>query len=157
MKGTTKPNRFKLAAAGLLATLLIAAAIAPAIADEDREELTVVNTQEPDSDGEPVLISAEDALLRDAQEYASDMGVSTDEALRRLQLQDSIGELNAEISTNEVATFAGLWIEHTPKYRVVVQFTQDSEETIKPYLEQHTELADIVEVRTANVSLADLR
>jgi hypothetical protein len=38
-----------------------------------------------------------------------------------------------------------------------VQFTHDSEETIKPYLKQHTELADIVEVRTANVSLADLR
>jgi hypothetical protein len=85
------------------------------------------------------------------------MGVSTDEALRRLQLQDSIGELGAELDTNEVATFAGLWIEHTPKYRVVVQFTRDSEETIKPYLERHTELADIVEVRTANVSLADLQ
>jgi hypothetical protein len=115
-----------------------------------------VNAQEPDSGEKPVL-GAKDALLCDAREYALDMGVSTDEALRRLQLQDSIGELNAELSTNEVATFAGLWIEHTPKYRVVVQFTHDSEETLKPYLKQHTELADIVEVRTANVSLADLQ
>jgi hypothetical protein len=156
MKGTTKPNGFGMASVGLLATLLIAAVIVPDMAGEDGEELTVVSAQEPDSGGKPVL-GATDALLRDAQEYASDAGVSTDEALNRLQLQDSIGELNAELSTNEVATFAGLWIEHTPKYRVVVQFTHNSEETIKPYLKQHTELADIVEVRTANVSLADLQ
>ena len=156
MEGTTKPKVFGMTAAGLLATLLIAAVIVPAMAGEDGEELTVVNAQEPDSGGKPVL-GAKDALLRDAQEYASDTGVSTDEALHRLQLQDSIGELNAELSTNEVATFAGLWIEHTPEYRVVVQFTHDSEGTIKPYLKQHTELADIVEVRTASMSLADLK
>jgi hypothetical protein len=155
MKGTTKPKGFGIAAAGLLATLLIAAVIVPAMAGEDGETLTVVNAQESDGGGKPVL-GAKDALLRDAQEYASDMGVSTDEALHRLQLQDSIGELGAELSTNEVKTFAGLWIEHTPEYRVVVQFTHDGEDTIKPYLKQHTELADIVEVRTANVSLADL-
>jgi hypothetical protein len=155
MKGITKPKGFGMAAAGLLATLLIAAVIVPAMAGEDGETLTVVNAQESDSGGKPAL-DDKDPLLRDAQGYASDTGVSTDEALHRLQLQDGIGELGAELSTNEVKTFAGLWIEHTPEYRVVVQFTHDGEDTIKPYLKQHTELADIVEVRTANVSLADL-
>ncbi|MBE0427952.1 MAG: hypothetical protein IBX72_15065, partial [Nitrospirae bacterium] len=38
-----------------------------------------------------------------------------------------------------------------------VQFTRDGEETIKPYLKQYPELADIVEVRTAKVSLANLQ
>lgn len=98
-----------------------------------------------------------DPLLQDAQEYASDTGVNIDEALSRFQLQDIAGELGAELRTNEVETFAGLWIEHTPEFRIVVQFTRDGEETIKPYLKQHIELANIVEVRTANVSLANLR
>ena len=98
-----------------------------------------------------------DPLLYDAQGYASNTGVSIDEALRLFQLQEIAGKLDAELSTNETGTFAGLWVEHTPEFRVVVQFTRDGEETIKPYLKQHTELANIVEVRTANVSLADLQ
>jgi hypothetical protein len=98
-----------------------------------------------------------DPLLYDAQAYASNTGVSIDEALRRFQLQDIAGELDAELSTKEVKTFAGLWVEHTPEFRVVVQFTLNGEETIKPYLKQHPELTNIVEVRTAGASLAELQ
>ncbi|MGP8323804.1 MAG: S1 family peptidase [Methanosarcinaceae archaeon] len=115
-----------------------------------------VSAQEQDNDGKPAL-DDKNVLLYDAQIYASNTGVSIDEALRRFQLQDIAGELDAELSMNETGTFAGLWVEHTPKFRIVVQFTRDGEETIKPYLKQHTELASIVEVRTANVSLANLR
>ena len=115
-----------------------------------------VSAQEQDNDGKPAL-DDKDALLYDAQIYASNTGVSIDEALRRFQLQDIAGELDAELSMNETGTFAGLWVEHTPEFRVVVQFTRDGEGTIKPYLKQHTELASIVEVRTANVSLANLQ
>ncbi|MEA3488600.1 MAG: hypothetical protein U9R10_05045 [Euryarchaeota archaeon] len=127
---------------------------------------TVVNAQGQDSSGKPALDDKEDPLLYDieedpllydAQGYASDTGVSIDEARHRFQLQDIAGELGAELTTNETETFAGLWIVHTPEFRVVVQFTRDSEETIKPYLKRHTELANIVEVRTANVSLTELR
>ncbi|KAF5431667.1 hypothetical protein C5S36_10055 [Candidatus Methanophagaceae archaeon] len=127
---------------------------------------TVVNAQGQDSSGklafddkeDPLLYAIEeDPLLYDAPGYAADTGVSIDEALHRFQLQDIAGELGAELTTNETETFAGLWIVHIPEFRVVVQFTRDGEETIKPYLKRHTELANIVEVRTANVSLADLR
>jgi len=98
-----------------------------------------------------------DALLYDAQGYASNNNVSTEEALSRLQLQNIVGKLNAELSMNEAGTFAGLWIEHTPEFKFVVQFTRDSEEIIKPYLKKYPELSDIIEVRTANVSLANLK
>lgn len=156
MKRRTKPKGIGIAAKVLLAALLIAAVIVPAIAGEEGIKLTIVNAQGQDSDGKPAL-EDKDPLLQDAQEYASDTGVSTDEALRRFQLQDIAGELGAELSMNEVETFAGLWIEHTPEFRVVVQFTHDGEDTIKPYLKQYTELVNVVEVRTANVSLANLQ
>ncbi len=98
-----------------------------------------------------------DPRLFDAKVYASNNNVSIDEALRRFQLQDNARDLQAEVRTNEVETFAGLWIEHTPEFKFVVQFTRDSEEIIKPYLERYPELANIIEVRTANVSLANLQ
>ncbi len=117
---------------------------------------TFVNAQGQDSGGKPAL-DDKDPLLFDAQIYASNNNVSTEEALRRFQLQDIAGKLGAELSKNETETLAGLWIEHSPEFRIVVLFTRDGEETIKPYLKQYTELADIVEVRTANVSLANLQ
>lgn len=117
---------------------------------------TVVNVQGQDSGGKPAL-DDKDPLLYDAQIYASNNNVSTEEALHRFQLQDIAGKLGAELGKNETETLAGLWIEHTPEFRIVVRFTRDGEETIKPYLKQYPELADIVEVRTANVSLANLQ
>jgi hypothetical protein len=97
----------------------------------------------------------EDALARDAESYASEYNVDLEEALRRLQLQDLIGELNAELAEQERDTFAGLWIEHTPEFRVWVRFTRDGEDTIRPYIADGP-LAGIVEVRGASASLAQL-
>ncbi|KCZ72900.1 hypothetical protein ANME2D_01336 [Candidatus Methanoperedens nitroreducens] len=117
---------------------------------------TVVNAQEQDN-GEKPALDDNDPLLYDAQIYASNNNVSTEEALCRFQLQN-IPMPEEELRTKEVETFAGLWIEHNPEFRVVVQFTRDGEKTIKPYLKQYPEFADIVEVRnTAKVSLADLQ
>lgn len=102
-----------------------------------------------------VSLNDRDPVLWDAQGYASSTGVSVDEALRRFQLQDIARHLESELSGKEAETFAGLWVEHTPEFRVVVQFTQNGVETIRPYLSE--ELANIVEVRTAKVSLVDLQ
>ncbi|MEA3294348.1 MAG: hypothetical protein U9P81_05140 [Euryarchaeota archaeon] len=68
-----------------LSCLLIATVIVSAIAGEEGIKLTVVNAQGQDIDGKPVL-EYEDPLLQDAQEYASDTRVSSDEALSRFQL-----------------------------------------------------------------------
>lgn len=125
---------------------------------------TVVNAQGQDDGANPakelnIMVPSNDTdpLLFDAQVYASNMNVSVEEALRRLKLQD-IPVPDEELSTKEVKTFAGLWIEHTPEFKFVVQFTRDGEETMKPYLKKYPEFADIVEVRnTAKASLADLQ
>jgi hypothetical protein len=88
--------------------------------------------------------------------YAKQMSVSVEEAIRRLNLQESIGALNATLRQREAATFAGLWIEHEPEFRAVVAFTRDGEATLCPYVEG-TPLVDIVELRTARFSLAELQ
>jgi len=86
---------------------------------------------------------------------AADLGISLEEALRRLQLQDAIGELGARLERQEAETFAGLWIQHEPEYRVVVVFTRDSEDTIRPYVE-NTPLADLIEVRNGEATYDEL-
>lgn len=106
----------------------------------------------------PVSTSVEvsDALRRDAEKMAEQLGISVDEAIRRAQLQDPIGVLGAELEREEVDTFAGLWIQHEPEYRVVVAFTRNGEETIRRYV-KNTPLADLIEVRTAEVTLVELK
>lgn len=97
----------------------------------------------------------EDAWEQDARMYADDFGVSLEEALTRLQLQEPAGKLGAALSANEADTFAGLWIQHEPEYRVIVMFTGAGEETIRPYIEGGP-LEDIVEVREAEATLTEL-
>ncbi len=97
-----------------------------------------------------------EALLQDARHYAADMGVDLAEAVRRLQAQRTIGELGADLEANEQPTFGGLWIQHKPEYKVVVAFTRDGEETIRPYI-QGTSLAGMVEVREVEATLSELR
>ena len=69
---------------------------------------------------------------------------------------DSVGQLDAQLTTNEPATFAGLWIQHTPDFRVIARFTRNGEATVRPYIE-HRPLAQIVEVRSANATHLDLK
>lgn len=97
-----------------------------------------------------------EALRQDAQRYAEDMGVDLDEAVRRLQYQDDIGRLNAALAANERDTFAGLWMQHQPDFRVIVRFTRDGEATIRPYIEGQP-WAHLIEVRSASVTLAELQ
>ena len=106
------------------------------------------------ADEVPVL-SPEETLRQDAQQYAADMGVDLDEAMRRLQYQDDIGKLRAALAANERDTFAGLWVQHQPDFRVIVQFTRGGKKTIRPYIKDKP-WADLVEVRKASVTLAEL-
>lgn len=97
----------------------------------------------------------QDPIVRDAMSYAADYNVPLDEAMRRLRLQDIVGDLDAALTSKEQATFAGLWIQHTPEFRVVVQFTRNGEATVQPYVKGGP-LASLVEIRQANVSLLQL-
>ena len=107
-----------------------------------------------DAEADP-LDGVSPAVLRDAQSYADDFGVSLGEAVVRLQGQGVIGELGYTIQSNEPETYAGHWIQHEPKYRMVVAFTRDGGSTICPYIEEHP-LFDIVEVRSAVATMVEL-
>jgi hypothetical protein len=87
--------------------------------------------------------------------YAQRFDIPIEEAGRRLDLQEEAGKLQVELNNKEAGTFVGLWIEHSPAFKIVVQFTLDGNDTIKPYLSP--DLAAVVEVRTANYSYDDLQ
>ncbi len=93
-----------------------------------------------------------DALRRDAQYYAADFGVSVEEAICRLTIQQHIGPLGATLRSREPDTYAGLWIHHEPEFGVTVLFTENPEGALAPYV-QDTGLAGIVKARKAKVSL----
>lgn len=101
------------------------------------------------------LVTEEQALEQDASMYATDFGVSVEEAKRRLELQDDVGELGAKLEANEVATYGGIEIVHQPEFRVVVYFTVGGELTIGPYV-VGTPLEGIVEVRKVSATLKEL-
>jgi hypothetical protein len=96
------------------------------------------------------------ALLQNAQAMAQSLGISVTEAEARLQDQGAVGNLGASLEQAEEATFAGLWIQQTPEYRVVVAFTRDGQQTIRRYV-AGTPLESVIEVRTAAVTLAELK
>ncbi|MCB9418957.1 MAG: hypothetical protein H6667_04095 [Ardenticatenaceae bacterium] len=98
------------------------------------------------------------AILRDAQQYADDMGVTLEEALARLNVQndEAISALQNQLQANEADTFAGLWLQHEPEFRVVVAFTRDGQKTIRKYVADDSELAQLIEVRQAQYTYAQL-
>ncbi len=104
----------------------------------------------------PIVLREDEAYQEDAEAYVAAFGGTVLEAIRRLKLQGAVAELDATLQSQEKATFAGLWIEHTPRFRVVVQLTQGGKEIVLPYI-QKGPIADLVEVQAALVSLAQLR
>lgn len=106
--------------------------------------------------------SGKDKLFAaDVQSYADDFGVTYKEASQRMQLQDCFtrdsGGLEQQLKKNERDSFAGLWIQHEPEYRLVVFFTEDGREKIQPYIDGKP-YASLVKVRSgAEATLVGLR
>ena len=100
----------------------------------------------------------DDPLLQDAENYAATYEVEIDEALLRLRLQPAIGRLNADLTESEAATFAGLWVQHEPSYRIIIQFTGRGSSRLEKLLqsEEYQDLYPFVEVRSARRSLRSL-
>ena len=92
--------------------------------------------------------------LDDVKIYAQNMGIGLEEAERQFHLQDAAGELQIKLRENEADTFAAIWIEHTPEFKIVVLFTENAQQKIKPYLTE--ELTGVVEARDVKTSLAML-
>jgi hypothetical protein len=103
-----------------------------------------------------LLLIADDPLAQDAYTYAQEQGIGLEEAMGRMQNQDSIGLLQEQLINNESDTFAGLWIQHEPSYRLVVAFTREGEATLASYI-AGTSLEEIVEIRPADVTYKELQ
>lgn len=129
----------------LLATLSGCGASAASSSNQREEPAETTPTQ-----------PADDALRQDAAAIAGDLGITPEEALRRLQLQDAVGRLDASLTAEHPDTFGGLWIQHEPVYRVVVAFTRDGEATVRPYV-AGTPLEAEIEVRAAEATLQELQ
>ena len=119
--------------------------------DPDQLWPTPINTPTPEEMPEEIS----PALVRDAQMYAAQHDVELPEAITRLLLQDSVGELDADLLSNESGTFGGIWIQNEPEYRVVVAFTKDGEETVAKYVKDEA-LMSLIEVRTVEATYQDL-
>lgn len=65
------------------------------------------------------------ALAEDAAQYAAQHGVTGDEALRRMRAQQASVAATDAIATEFAARLAGISIEHSPEYRIVVLLTGD--------------------------------
>lgn len=149
----------------LIAMLLATVACAPA-----KTEPSVEGRETPSAQVEKGGLSSEklaelaekykdNPVMFDAAVYAEAYGVTVEEGRRRLELQNNggIGELETELNNNEKETFAGLWLEHTPEFKVVVTFTRDGGKTIKKYVTEDSPLAEIIEVRNLEVTLDELQ
>lgn len=91
----------------------------------------------------------------DEASYARAHDVTLDDATQRLALHGDAAKLDRQLAESEPSTFAGLWIQHQPTFRIIVLFTIDGAKTLAPYV-AGTPLADLTEVRPAKYALHHL-
>ncbi len=114
--------------------------------------VSITSAASPSSDEKQV----DSATLRDADYISKYLGVTVQEAIQHMHLMDVARTLHAELATKEADTFGECWLEHTPGFKMVCQFTLNGENIIKPYLLKYPELANSIEVRTVSISYAEL-
>lgn len=76
-----------------------------------------------------------------AQAYASDFGVSVDEAARRLSYTEQAAELQARLIREEPLRFSGLYIDNGPEFRIVVKFMGDASALLSRFTTDPTYVA----------------
>lgn len=90
------------------------------------------------------------------QSYADAMGISYEEAKRRLQLQNEFSLLEQKVIEGE-PSYAGSWTMHQPEFGLMVAFASPSGETlIQKYLEG-IQWADLVHVQQSRYTVAELQ
>lgn len=101
--------------------------------------------------------SQEEAIEQDLAAISEATGVSVEELKEQMAYEDQISELQARLNANEADTFAGLWIERQPAYQIVVAFTENGEQTVSNYLDADDSLWDVLAIREATYSEAQLQ
>ncbi len=81
----------------------------------------------------------------DVESYAKDFNVSLDEAARRINIAEKLGDLQATLEVNETDNFAGLWIDNGAQYRVVIQLIHGPKKDVLKYVTD-LQIADAVNV-----------
>lgn len=92
------------------------------------------------------------AQMLNARTYATMFNVSEEEALRRLNLQNVIGNLNTDLLDNMPDNFSGLWLEHTPEFKVVIRAKTHLD--ISPLLVGRS-IGELIEYRESRASFRD--
>lgn len=87
-----------------------------------------------------------------SEKYADTYRTSTEEATQRLAASRDAGRLQQRIATENPETFAGLYIEHSPEFQIVVLFTKDPERNLARYTQSR-----LYSARVAPRSLETLR
>jgi len=87
-----------------------------------------------------------------SQWYMRTYHVDAAEAARRLRASPPAGKLGARMAAEQASTFAGLYIEHSPAFRIVVRFTDDAAAQLARYTQDPDYVAE-----TAPRSLRELR
>ena len=88
--------------------------------------------------------------------YADEYNVSVDEAINRLRLQEDAGKLQAVLMNHFADDFGGAWIEHEPKFKVVIALISGNDMLVKPFFAGGP-LNDIVEIVKVDTSYQELR
>ncbi len=92
--------------------------------------------------------TASPALADDApkdvaiQHYAETMHIGTFEAAQRMDAERAAGKLSARLQREKPETFAGLYIEHSPEFRIVVRFTGDASRQLSAYTKDRLYVAE---------------
>lgn len=78
-------------------------------------------------------VPMEEAERRMAIQMRGSIGPRTKPGRPARSREEGIGALAAMLHEKESGTFAGLWIQHQPEYRVMVAFTRDAAKTLAKY------------------------
>jgi len=68
-----------------------------------------------------------------AEKYSDTYKTSITEATQRLAASREAGKLQQRTAADNPETFAGLYIEHTPEFQIVVLFTKDPQRNLAKY------------------------
>jgi hypothetical protein len=90
----------------------------------------------------------------DIEQYALAAGVSMTEAGYRLRLQEDVGYLRSSVAESAKHIYGGLYIEHSPRYRVVVQHVGSNVDELQHLV--GASLAAVVEYEEVSYTEADL-
>jgi streptogrisin C len=113
--------------AALLAGVCALASVTPAAAlMQPAQAPDTVSAGSQTEDLAPRVQTPEEALTQDAQQYASQIGVSLDEAKRRLRAGRDTVPTTDRLRETYGSRLAGIFIEHKPEYRIVVLLTGDT-------------------------------